>query len=335
MPWLALLLGSFLLLFLTIRASRARLELRRLRQLHADQFGTAQSLSFVLALPLFLMVMLFIVQVSQLMIGQIVVEYAAFAAARAATVWIPACLVDDDTGEVERWNCVRGYAPDGDAAHQQPSPFGPTDGGMTYKLTPTGGKYEKIRMAAALACLPISPSRPLPGVPNPPTKILGGLETVYAAMAAGSAPNVRIPDRLRNKLAYTLFQDPSDASKDTLIVDVRFYHSNREFPLIVPTNPVDGTLGIRPDLQEFRPGKEVGWQDPITVTVKYKLALLPGPGRLLARSVLSPTGAPDTLSSQIANRGGGLYVYPLSASATLGNEGEKPNHANYYPLTNL
>ena len=58
--------------------SRARLELGRLRQLHADQRGSAQSLSFVLTLPLFIMVLLFIVQVSQLMIGKVVVEYAAY-----------------------------------------------------------------------------------------------------------------------------------------------------------------------------------------------------------------------------------------------------------------
>ena len=104
-PWLALLVASFCVLLLLVRMSRARWELGRLRQLHADQVGTVQSLSFVLTLPLFVMVMLLIVQVSQLMIGQIVVEYAAVAAARAAVVWIPAFVVDQ-SGEVEGWNRV-------------------------------------------------------------------------------------------------------------------------------------------------------------------------------------------------------------------------------------
>ena len=40
----------------------------------------------------FIMVMMFIVQLSQITIAKIVVEYAAFAAARSAIVWIPANL---------------------------------------------------------------------------------------------------------------------------------------------------------------------------------------------------------------------------------------------------
>ena len=50
------------------------------------------------------MIMMFIVQVSQLMIGTIVVHYAAFAAARTAIVWIPARL-----GLEESENCISVY----------------------------------------------------------------------------------------------------------------------------------------------------------------------------------------------------------------------------------
>ena len=78
-PWLLVLIASLGVLYVLARISRARMELGRLRRLHADQQGSAQSLSFVLTLPLFIMVLMFIVQVSQLMIGQVVVEYAAFA----------------------------------------------------------------------------------------------------------------------------------------------------------------------------------------------------------------------------------------------------------------
>ncbi len=81
LPWLGWLILSAAVLFLLAGASRARLEAGRLRQLHADQRGSAQSLSFVLTLPLFVMILLLIVQVSQLMIGTVVVHYAAYAAA--------------------------------------------------------------------------------------------------------------------------------------------------------------------------------------------------------------------------------------------------------------
>src|SRR5437763_280558 len=51
--------------------------------LHTDQRGSVQSLSFVLTVPLFIMLMLLAVQITQLMIGLVVVHYAAFAAARS------------------------------------------------------------------------------------------------------------------------------------------------------------------------------------------------------------------------------------------------------------
>ena len=109
-PWLALLAGAFALVALLLRINGSRIRLRRLWSLHRDESGSAQSLSFVLTLPLFVMVMLFIVQVSQLMIGTIVVHYAAFATARSAIVWIPAEM------EPPEWrNCISFYRLDPDA----------------------------------------------------------------------------------------------------------------------------------------------------------------------------------------------------------------------------
>jgi hypothetical protein len=317
LPWLGWLAASFAALFLLARASRAKLELGRLLHLHADQQGSAQSLSFVLTLPLFIMVMLFIVQVSQLMIGQIVVEYAAFAAARAAAVWIPAPV-----DAVETWNCVAAYTP------VEEGRLIPIDLGTTHVVAHEGAKYDKIRMAAAMACLPISPSRPLPGVAAPPSNTLESLKTLYAAIApvsAAGASDQAIQDRLKNKLAYTL-------SPDILAVDVEFYHyqSHQELPLAVPfwVDPTTGTVywGVPPDLNEFRPGREVGWQDPITVTVNYRLALLPGPGRLLFRW---NTPGVDQRQRSTTSVYKDIYTYPLSASSTIGNEGEKPAYAHY------
>jgi hypothetical protein len=319
LPWLAVLLASFALLLLLVRISRARPELGRLRQLHTDQVGTAQSLSFVLTLPLFIMVLLLIVQVSQLMIGQIVVEYAAYAAARAAAVWIPA-RVDD----FETWNCVAGYTPPED------SQLVPIDLGTTHVLMHEGVKYDKIRMAAAMACVPISPSRALPGIAAPPSGTLQALQALYAALVPQSAANPRTADRLKNKLAYTL-------SDDVLTVDVQFYHyqSQQELPLAVPTwlNPRTGLieLGVPPDITEFRPGQEVGWQDPITVTVNYRLALLPGPGRLLAtwQGRAAPVAGIGGQQGSANNVYSDSYTYRLTASSTIGNEGEKPAYAHY------
>ena len=103
LPWLGLLLASCAVLWLLARGSTARFDWARLRRLHADQVGSAQTLSFVLTLPFFVCVMLFIVQVSQLMIASVVVHYAAFATARSAIVsladsgwpwrWSPCCTV--------------------------------------------------------------------------------------------------------------------------------------------------------------------------------------------------------------------------------------------------
>ena len=112
-PWLAVLLVLILAAWALVRFSRAQLRLGRLLELHRDEAGSVQSLSFVLTLPLFIMIMMMIVQVSQLMIGMVVVHYAAFAAARSAAVWIPAAMADP-----EGPCCISSYAVDPDAPDQ-------------------------------------------------------------------------------------------------------------------------------------------------------------------------------------------------------------------------
>jgi hypothetical protein len=307
LPWLAWLAAAFLAGYLLVRLNRSRVELRRLRRLHGDQDGTAQSLSFVLTLPFFVMIMLFIVQVSQLMIGTIVVHYAAFAAARSAVVWIPARLAPP-----EQENCISAHFEDPEAEEQvrpildplDPD-YGPAAGGVTYVVAPGSPKYEKIASAAVLGCMPISPSRDL-GLSAPRSGSLAAeiIKGAYGSMAPGSAANAMIPARLENKLAYAM---------QNTTVEIRFYHKNSEPPLVQYFLPDDHG--------EFY-FNQLGWQDPITVTVRYNLALLPGPGRLLARNVPGPGGAPDEVSGTI-RRVGDVYVYPLEASATLGNEGEQ------------
>ena len=309
LPWLALLVALFVCVYLLVRLSGSRVRLSRLRNIHRDERGSVQSLSFVLTLPLLVMIILFIVQVSQLMIGTIVVHYAAYAAARSAVVWIPAHL-----SELERANCISTYYVDPMADDQflpifDPTDenYGPAEGGVTYVIEPGSPKYEKITSAAVMACMPISPSRNV-GLEMPP----GGVTTVeiikeaYRRMVPDSQANAMIPSRLANKLAYAMH---------STAVEIRFFHKNSEPPLVPHFRS--------PDLGEFYIDHQLGWQDQITVTVRHNLALLPGPGRLLAKPVRRPGGPLDEVSQGI-RRIGKVYVYPLEASATLGNEGERP-----------
>jgi hypothetical protein len=305
-PWFGWLIVSLAAVFWLAGASRARLNLGRLRRLHADQRGSAQSLSFVLTLPFFVMILLFIVQVSQLMIGTVVVHYAAWAAARAAAVWIPADLSGEDLREGA--NCISTYSIDVEAS-------APADG-ATYVVAPSGAKYEKVRAAAVLACLPIAPSRDLGAALSAQAAASAdSVVTAYGALSSATT-TAKLSKQIRNKLAY--------ASANTAVT-IRFFHSNQD--------PAVNPLGV--DFSSARLGtyfrsNEVGWRDPITVTVAHHLALLPGPGRLLARRVVGPAGMADEVSAKIGGHQGradnvytDVYTYDLSAAARIGNEGER------------
>ena len=97
-PELVGILLTLIVMRALIGVSGARLRWRVLGNLARDEVGGVQTLSFVLTVPLFLFLMMFIVQLSQLTIAKVVVEYAAFAAARAAVVWIPATTGDPREG---------------------------------------------------------------------------------------------------------------------------------------------------------------------------------------------------------------------------------------------
>ncbi|MGO9112188.1 MAG: TadE/TadG family type IV pilus assembly protein [Thermoguttaceae bacterium] len=315
LPWFELLLMLILAAWVLVRSSRAQLRLGRLFELHRDEVGSVQSLSFVLTLPLFIMIMMMIVQVSQLMIGTVVVHYAAFAAARSAAVWIPAAMADP-----EGPCCISSYAVDPDAPDQvapeldpTAADYGPSSGGLTYKIEPGSPKFNKVASAAVLACVPISPSRDL-GLQAPTaTQMDAVLKNAYGALSPSSSSNPAIGPRLDRKLAYALqYTD----------VQIRFVHKNREPPLqtYYEQSYYDPRDYVPSDYGEFY-DNEVGWQDTITVTVNYQFPLLPGPGRMLARYVVGPSGT-DKVAATIQKQSG-VYTYPLRASATIGNEGEK------------
>lgn len=289
----------------------------RLKGLYADEAGGVQSLSFVMVLPIFVMLMLFIVQLSQVLIGTIVVHYAAFAAARSAIVWVPARFEPYDPLFDGQFDTFGPYM-----RENQVGPLisvaGPGQGGTLYRVQSRTPKLERIETAAVLACLPICPSRrtAIGTGQHPATAVV---ERLYRTLAPRAAVNPQVNVRLRNKLAYSLAATS---------VEVKFLHRDDEPPLgPYLLRSVDGF-----DQERFYVW-EVGWQDPITITVTHQFALLPGPGRFLSRPLATPNGS-DALAKKIRLREG-VFVYPISATVTLGNEGEKsvlPYVQAWWPL---
>jgi hypothetical protein len=337
-PYFLWMLAAFAGLWLMLRLSGGRLELAKLRDLHRCQQGGVQTLSFVLTLPVFMMIVLFIVQVSQLMIGITVVHYAAFAAARAASVWIPAHLSLDEPA----------------------NDMGPTAiseaGSMSYPLwytTPKTNfntispdekryvaKYYRIWSAAAMACMPIAPSHQYM---NPSAMQQIGVQNgvtipmtrLYQSLVPKSATNPQIANRIRNKAAY--------AYDHTMVVisgvDMSLNAVNG--PTYNPINHPSPTDQYSPEFNfpwswQYK-RSEIGWQDPITVKVNFDFPLLTGPGRFLSpgkfmKAKLAPSdGTPDKVSNRIliwkkADHPGyseSVYFTILTASATVTNEGMK------------
>ncbi len=188
---------------------------------------------------------------------------------------------------------------------------------MNYVVASSGAKYEKVRAAAVLACTPISPSRDLGATLSAPaTASADSVEVAYGAITSTATANTKLAERIRNKLAYAMANTA---------VTIGFFHGSQD--------PAENPLGT--DFSSARLGtyfrsNEVGWRDPITVTVTHQLALLPGPGRLLARRVVGPAGNADQLGAKIGGRQGradnlytDVYTYELSAAAMIGNEGER------------
>jgi hypothetical protein len=304
LPEIPLVVALIGVLGLLIRVGGCRIDWRRLKGLAADQVGAVQSLSFVLTVPLFILIMLFIVQLSQITIGKIVVEYAAQSAARSARVWIPASL---GPGR-ERENQLLGTRYLGRFRDEHGVEFD------HYEIqSGDSEKMRKIQFAAALACVAVSPSRnvgaaPLPLAAQAATSLDRGLHAYWPAAAA----NPKVGTRLLNKLNY--------AVENT---DVRIEVLHR-----LPDEPP--SIDYAPRFDEFVSG-EIGWQDQLVVKVTHEFALLPGPGRVLARQATARPGTPsvgnegsDEVARRIRNRGKGLYQYSLTATVRTHNEGEKP-----------
>jgi hypothetical protein len=282
--------GRYLSLLCRWRLSERRL----IPALHRDEAGGVQSVSFVLTAPIFIMLMLLAVQISQLMIGLMTVHYAAFAAARSASVWIPARMEPFDAQGENRLG-LRVLE-------------GVYYGGIEYRILPgpSRDKLEQVRRAAALACVPIAPSRSV-GV-GAADSTSGSLQAIYGRLAPGAMGNTRIPDRLSNKWAY---------ANAATTIEIRVFHPDE-----IDVDAEPPLIQFPPYLPEteFTP-YEIGWRDQVRITVTHQFALLPGPGRLLARRA-NESVFTDRISPQILQQNS-VYYLPLSATATVVPEGEK------------
>jgi hypothetical protein len=266
----------------------------RLRRLSSDERGGVQSLAFVMAFPVFLLVVLFVVQLAQLMIGVAVVHYASFATARAASVWIPAEGSD-------YW-----ASGGGDATEQDELAPG-ISAGNTWTLSQdmvgqlASRKCSKVWTAAVLGCVPIAPSRSIAAASNPTltTPIATSLTLLVQSLHPSLARSSQLPRRISNKVTY---------SSANTFVDLRFLDRSSAAGAtgIATYNPVGHPLV--PYL-----ASEVGWQDPVEVTVRHRFALMPGPARWLAKGVANSDGR------IVAD--GGVYKTTLSATTTMTVEG--------------
>ncbi len=358
LPWFFWLCVASGLMLLLVQFCGGRIDWRRLRRLPGSEEGAVQSLSLVLTLPVFLMLVLFIVQITQIMVGIMMVNYAAFAAARAASVWIPADVTTDATfydppfdtpminvnvasirtvvdlivpqgamnglatqGALEPANVMAGDLSGQDV-------FGTGIANINSQNGAGGYKYQKIVMAAVIPCLTISPSRAVPTVGPLPSQLqntYGALLKLYPLVDPTSKSNGRMPNRLYNKLSY--------AGQYTT-VEVVWQNIAHPLKDIIdgPTyNPFQHPLS--PPVPVWNPN-EVGFRDPITVIVKHDFALLPGIGRILSKPIdpkdatkRAQNRSDDIVANQITQRSSSgqneHYTVRLEASATFVNEGFK------------
>lgn len=307
LPYVAAIVALLGCQALLLWFSRLRPVAGRLRRLHHDERGAVQSLSFVLTLPIFMIIMMFVVQLSLVTMARISVEYAAYAAARSAIVWFPANLGQARLEENQvvppssSLRPVRRYEAKGRNY-------------TVYRVPAVGDKFARIHLAAAMACMPICPSRNT-GVPanHPGNDALRAIRQAYEALAPNSGANTRIPARLANKLAYALANTQ---------VEIEVHHCGDRIsggdPPLYPEYPLE----LEHPSRYPRPN-EIGWQDQIYVKVIHRYALLPGPGRLLATRADTPT-RPDRVPDEIRRDDGGVYTRALAATVRMSNEGQKP-----------
>jgi hypothetical protein len=324
LPFAIVLIVAFGLLHLTIRLSPASWNWRRIKDLHRSEEGGVQSLSLVLTLPFFVSLISLIVQVSQVIIGMIGVHYAAYAGVRSAAVWLPAEVKPAaiDTGYFQ------GEAPNYVDAQLRDYSYPPEPGYhvvVDSSALPSSVKYRKVWSATILALTPFGPSRDrglASGTVWPDMKRVPPIAGVLMEDLAGYD---KATGRIDRKLSYV---------EQNTRVFLEWRHaarSNGILPVVGPTyNPWNHDNPEGNPALNYDPHR-VGWQDPVTVHVYYRMPMLPGPGRVLARLV--NWKYPDR-SRHFSSADAGFFdksstkedpgALVLHASATMNNDGLIP-----------
>jgi len=301
----------------------------RCRQLVTCQSGSIQSLAFVLTFPIFLMVVLLIIQISQLMLGIAVVQYAAFSAARSAAVWLPAHtdLEDEQANRVTTSSLDRGRV-GGPGGGGGEFPYWMSVPQLGQNLVPGRvGKMHRIWRTAALGCAPLAPSRRVTNSEPGSNPLSGAAIEAWQLLMARPDSRGYFRTRLQRQLDYAAF--------NTLVLVRGRDADGASGPTYNPypghyVQQYDPQLGQSVAVWIPWDPYELGWEDPVTVSVYHNFALLPGPGRFLSERLVAPR-TPDLVSRHIREQQGGhplgyqrgLYVVTLEAHSTLQLEGLK------------
>ncbi len=309
-PYLAAIVVSVVIMRLLIAFSGARIRVSQLKKLHGDESGGVQSLAFVLTIPVFTMFLMFIVQMSQLVIAQVVIHYSAFAAARSAIVWIPAYSGQEYANEIGNGKSLV-------------SSEGSLD---VYEISEGTEKYERIRRAAAMACMSICPSRDIGASSGGSSSdALTSIQNAYLMAAPSQESNGQIETRLSNKLNYALgnTQVTIQVRHKTDWPDVAFDNPSLWTLTKIPAQgPPPNPPGFGRDYWQEFTENEIGWHDQVEVRVEHNFAMLPGPGGLIALLPRAEGGGQGTLRQGYLKIGD-AYAVPITATVRLQNEGQK------------
>lgn len=216
----------------------------RLRELPDCQEGGVQSLALVMTLPMLIGSLLLVVQLAQVLLGVMTVQYAAFSAARSAAVWIPA---DVELPENQISTAlVRGQ---------------PVD--LTAGMRAGSRKFQEIFAAAAQACVAISPARRVDGPRTTTVEVIESVDAFLQFQQLGNDPRIsRWRTAAGNRWSYAFAN-----------TQVRLAFLGQ--PRLTPTyNPIDHP--VIPYQQN-----EASWDESVTVIVQHEVSLVPGPGRML------------------------------------------------------
>ena len=155
--------------------------------------------------------------------------------------------------------------------------------------------------SAVAACATISPSRQL------------GLN-----LTSGARDHF-----LATRTAWQQFAGPRVSASNSARLYSKYSYSYWNTEIWVRFQNLDSNIGpthnpLNSPSHYYR-SDEIGWRDPITVTVRHNLALLPGPGRFLAKYLVRPNGPPDLVSHRISQWAGPRRQVGPGGAAATGN----------------